>query len=113
MTDLHKITIAEARSRLRKKEITSVELTEACISAVEGSDALNAYCVKTPELAREQAKKADELLLKGNAPDMCGIPLGIKDLFCTKNVNSQAASKILTDFKPEYESTVKIGRAHV
>jgi aspartyl-tRNA(Asn)/glutamyl-tRNA(Gln) amidotransferase subunit A len=106
MTDLHKITIAEARSRLRKKEITSVELTEACISAVEGSDALNAYCVKTPELAREQAKKADELLLKGNAPDMCGIPLGIKDLFCTKNVNSQAASKILTDFKPEYESTV-------
>ena len=106
MTDLHKITIAEARSRLRKKEITSVELTEACISAVEGSDALNAYCVKTPELAREQAKKADGLLLKGNAPDMCGIPLGIKDLFCTKNVNSQAASKILTDFKPEYESTV-------
>ena len=106
MTDLHKITIAEARSRLRKKEITSVELTEACISAVEGSDALNAYCVKTPELAREQAKKADELLLKGNALDMCGIPLGIKDLFCTKNVNSQAASKILTDFKPEYESTV-------
>jgi aspartyl-tRNA(Asn)/glutamyl-tRNA(Gln) amidotransferase subunit A len=93
MTDLHKITIAEARSRLRKKEITSVELTEACISAVEGSEALNAYCVKTPELAREQAKKADELLLKGNAPDMCGIPLGIKDLFCTKNVNSQAASK--------------------
>jgi len=67
---------------------------------------LNAYCVKTPELAREQAKKADELLLKGNAPDMCGIPLGIKDLFCTKNVNSQAASKILTDFKPQYESTV-------
>jgi len=106
MTDLHKITIAEARSRLRKKEITSVELTEACISAVEGSEALNAYCVKTPELAREQAKKADELLLKGNAPDMCGIPLGIKDLFCTKNVNSQAASKILTDFKPQYESTV-------
>ena len=106
MTDLHKITIAEARSRLRKKEITSVELTEACISAVEGSEALNAYCVKTPELARMQAKKADELLLKGNAPDMCGIPLGIKDLFCTKNVNSQAASKILTDFKPEYESTV-------
>ena len=106
MSDLHKITIAEARSRLRKKEITSVELTEACISAVEGSEALNAYCVKTPELAREQAKKADELLLKGNAPDMCGIPLGIKDLFCTKNVNSQAASKILTDFKPEYESTV-------
>ena len=106
MTDLHKITIAEARTKLRKKEITSVELTESCISAVEESKALNAYCVKTPELAREQAKKADELLSKGNAPDMCGIPLGIKDLFCTKNINSQAASKILTDFKPEYESTV-------
>jgi Asp-tRNA(Asn)/Glu-tRNA(Gln) amidotransferase A subunit family amidase len=62
MTDLHKITIAEARTKLRKKEITSVELTESCISAVEESKALNAYCVKTPELAREQAKKADKLL---------------------------------------------------
>ena len=106
MTDLYKFTIAEARSKLRNREITSLELTESCINAVEGSDALNAYCLKTPDLAREQAKKADELLAKGNTQDMCGIPLGIKDLFCTKNVNSQAASKILTDFKPQYESTV-------
>ena len=106
MTDLHKITIAEARTKLRKKEITSVELTESCISAVEESKALNAYCVKTPELAREQAKKADELLSKGNAPDMCGIPLGIKDLFCTKGVRTTAGSKMLENFIPNYESTI-------
>lgn len=106
MTDLFKLTIAEARDKLRNKEITAAELTESCIGAVKASDALNAYCVKTPELAREQANKADAMLAKGNSPDMCGIPLGIKDLFCTKNVNSQAASQILTDFKPEYESTV-------
>lgn len=104
--ELSKLTIADARDKLRAKEITAVELTESCISAVAGADALNAYSVKTPEIAREQAAKADAMLAAGNAPDMCGIPLGIKDLFCTKGVNSQAASKILTDFKPEYESTV-------
>ena len=106
MTDLSKLTIADARDKLRAKEISAVELTESYIAAVAGSDALNAYSVKTPEIAREQAVNADAMLAKGDAPDMCGIPLGIKDLFCTKGVNSQAASKILTDFKPEYESTV-------
>ena len=61
---------------------------------------------KTPELALAQAENADKRLSQGSAPDMCGIPLGIKDLFCTKGVESQAASKILEGFKPEYESTV-------
>ena len=104
--ELSKLTIADARDKLRAKEITAVELTESCIGAVDGGDALNAYCAKTPEIAREQAANADAMLAKGDAPDMCGIPLGIKDLFCTKGVNSQAASNILKDFKPEYESTV-------
>jgi aspartyl-tRNA(Asn)/glutamyl-tRNA(Gln) amidotransferase subunit A len=106
MSDLNKLTITDARDMLRAKEISAVELTEACLSAVEAGDALNAYSAKTPDIALEQARAADARLANGDAPAMCGIPLGIKDLFCTKGVASQAASKILTGFKPEYESTV-------
>ncbi|PTV96521.1 aspartyl/glutamyl-tRNA(Asn/Gln) amidotransferase subunit A [Rhodobacter aestuarii] len=103
---LNKLTIAAARDGLKAGEFTSVELTESCLSAIEGADALNAYCAKTPEIALEQAKAADARIAGGDAPAMCGIPLGIKDLFCTKGVASQAASRILEGFKPEYESTV-------
>ncbi|MBR9863199.1 MAG: Asp-tRNA(Asn)/Glu-tRNA(Gln) amidotransferase subunit GatA [Rhodobacteraceae bacterium] len=106
MSGLNTLTIADARDKLRSKEISAVELTEACNAAVAGGDALNAYSVKTPEMALEQAKAADARLGQGDAPDLCGIPLGIKDLFCTKGVESQAASNILSGFKPEYESTV-------
>jgi len=106
MSALNTFTIAEARDKLRAKEVTAVELTQACLTAIEGADALGAYVHKTPDLAMEQAKAADARLASGDAPDMCGIPLGIKDLFCTKGVDSQAASRILQGFKPEYESTV-------
>ena len=104
--DLNKMTLADARNNLRAGEITSVELTEACLDAVEASGALNAFVHNTPELALEQAKAADARIAEGDAPSMCGLPLGIKDLFCTKGVPSQAASRILEGFKPEYESTV-------
>ena len=106
MSELNRLTIAEARDKLRAGDITSVELTEACLTATEGASALNAVVHHTPDLAREQAKAADARLQAGDAPAMCGIPLGIKDLFCTKGVPSQAASAILEGFKPEYESTV-------
>ncbi|MDM8166855.1 Asp-tRNA(Asn)/Glu-tRNA(Gln) amidotransferase subunit GatA [Roseovarius sp.] len=106
MTDLNTLTIAEARDKLRAGEVTSSELTEACLTAIEGAGALNAFVHNTPEIAREQAKFADARLQKGDDAPMCGIPLGIKDLFCTKGVPSQAASGILKGFKPEYESTV-------
>ena len=109
MSGLTKLTIAEARDRMRKGDLTSAEVTEACISAIDRADALNAFSSKTFDKAREQAKAADTRIKAGNAPDMCGIPLGIKDLFCTKGVPSQAASKILTGFKPEYESTITQG----
>ncbi|MFC0340068.1 Asp-tRNA(Asn)/Glu-tRNA(Gln) amidotransferase subunit GatA [Paracoccus niistensis] len=103
---LNELTIAEARDRLRAREITATELTDACLSAVEGAGALNAFVHHTPEIARQQAKAADERLASGDAPAMCGIPVGIKDLFCTKGVPSQAASRILEGFRPEYESTI-------
>jgi len=106
MADLNKLTIAAARDALRKGDVSSVELTEACLGEIESAGALNAFVHNTPEIARTQAAAADARIKAGDAPDMCGIPLGIKDLFCTKGVPSQAASNILKGFKPEYESTV-------
>jgi aspartyl-tRNA(Asn)/glutamyl-tRNA(Gln) amidotransferase subunit A len=99
-------TIAAARDALRKGEISAVDLTMSCLTAIDAGDGLNAFVHKTPEIALEQARAADAWLAKGDAPAMCGIPLGIKDLFCTKGVPSQAGSNILKGFKPEYESTV-------
>ncbi|MGA0539912.1 Asp-tRNA(Asn)/Glu-tRNA(Gln) amidotransferase subunit GatA [Neotabrizicola sp. VNH66] len=100
------LTIAAARDALRKGEITAVDLTMSCLTAIDAADALGAFVHKTPELALEQARAADARLAVGEAPDLCGIPLGIKDLFCTKGVPSQAASNILNGFRPEYDSTV-------
>ena len=100
------LTIAAARDALRKGEISAVDLTMSCLTAMDAGDALNAFVHKTPEIALEQARAADARLAAGDAPGMCGIPLGIKDLFCTKGVPSQAASNILKGFRPEYESTV-------
>ncbi|MDP5084315.1 MAG: Asp-tRNA(Asn)/Glu-tRNA(Gln) amidotransferase subunit GatA [Yoonia sp.] len=106
MSDLTKLTIAQARDAMRKGDTTSAEITAACLTAIAGADALGAFVHHTPEIATAQAAAADERIKAGEAPDMCGIPLGIKDLFCTKGVPSQAASRILEGFKPEYESTV-------
>ncbi|WOI34705.1 Asp-tRNA(Asn)/Glu-tRNA(Gln) amidotransferase subunit GatA [Tritonibacter scottomollicae] len=106
MSDLNKLGLAEARDLLRKGETTSVELTESCLKAIDAANALNAFVHKTPEIALERAKAADARIKEGDAPAMCGLPIGIKDLFCTKGVDSQAASNILKGFKPEYESTV-------
>ena len=106
MTDLTKMTLAGARDALRRGETTSVELTQTFLKEIEGAGALNAFVHHTPEIALEQAKAADARIAGGDAPAMCGLPIGIKDLFCTKGVPSQAASAILDGFKPEYESTV-------
>ncbi|SFI59574.1 Asp-tRNA(Asn)/Glu-tRNA(Gln) amidotransferase subunit GatA [Jannaschia pohangensis] len=106
MTDLTDLTIATARDALRAGETTAVELAEAHLTAIEGAGALNAFVHHTPDIARAQAAAADTRIKAGDAPALCGIPIGVKDLFCTKGVPSQAASRILQGFKPEYESTV-------
>jgi len=106
MSELTKLTVAAARDALRAGDVSSVELTEACLTAIEGADALGSFVHKTPEIARAQAAAADARIKAGDAPRMCGIPMGIKDLFCTKGVPSQAASRILEGFTPEYESSV-------
>ena len=100
------LTVAAARDALRRRELSAVDLTMACLTAMDAGDGLNAFVHKTPDIALAQARAADVRLAAGAAPDLCGIPLGIKDLFCTKGVASQAASNILRGFKPEYESTV-------
>ncbi|MDX2485333.1 MAG: Asp-tRNA(Asn)/Glu-tRNA(Gln) amidotransferase subunit GatA [Pseudodonghicola sp.] len=105
-SDLNKLGLADARDALRKGSVTSVELTEACLSAINASDALNAFVHKTPEIALERARAADLRIKAGDAPAMCGLPIGIKDLFCTQGVPSQAGSRILEGFLPQYESTV-------
>ena len=107
MSDLNKLGLAQARDALRKGETTSVELTTACLGAIEDAGALNAFVHKTPDLALDRASAADKRLQgREEAPAMCGLPIGIKDLFCTKGVPSQAGSRILQGFLPEYESTV-------
>ncbi|MFQ8430462.1 Asp-tRNA(Asn)/Glu-tRNA(Gln) amidotransferase subunit GatA [Amaricoccus sp. W119] len=106
MSDPAKFTIAEARDQLRARQIGAEELAEACLAAAEGATALNAYTALTPDRAREQAKAAADRLAQGEAPDLCGVPLGIKDLFCVEGAPAQAASNILDGFRPPYESTV-------
>ncbi len=106
MSDMSKMTLAQARDALRAGELTSAELTESCLERIGAAGALNAFVHDTSDLARAQATEADARIQAGDAPDLCGIPLGIKDLFCTEGVPSQAASRILEGFRPQYESTV-------
>jgi aspartyl-tRNA(Asn)/glutamyl-tRNA(Gln) amidotransferase subunit A len=107
LTELTKLSLADARKGLTNKSFTAVELTEAYIGAIDAAnDKLNAYVATTPDQARDMAKASDAKLAKGEAGLLEGIPLGVKDLFATKGVHTQAASHILDGFKPEYESTV-------
>ncbi|MGK2923926.1 MAG: Asp-tRNA(Asn)/Glu-tRNA(Gln) amidotransferase subunit GatA [Methyloceanibacter sp.] len=107
MTDLTNLTIAEARKGLRAKSFSAEELTQAHLDAMEKANAaLNAYVLPTPERALEMASASDAKLGKGEGGALEGIPLGIKDLFCTRDVRTTACSHILDGFTPTYESTV-------
>ncbi|MFZ5690842.1 MAG: Asp-tRNA(Asn)/Glu-tRNA(Gln) amidotransferase subunit GatA [Pseudomonadota bacterium] len=106
MSDLTRLTIAAARDGLKNKNFSASELIEAHIAAVEKARALNAYVLETPDHARAQAKASDARIASGDARPLEGIPIGVKDLFCTKDVRTTACSKILGNFVPTYESTV-------
>src|SRR5499427_2621426 len=106
MTDLTSLTLAQAREALRKKEFSATELAEAHLAAVEPARALNAFVMETPERARGMARASDERLAKGEGGPLEGLPLAIKDLFCTEGVRTTACSHILNNFVPTYESTV-------
>src|SRR3954468_12125743 len=106
MTDLTSMTIAEAKAGLASKSFTSLELTDAHLAAIEAARSLNAFILETPEKARDMARAIDAKIAKGEGGPLAGIPLGIKDLFATKDVRTTACSKILGNFVPPYESTV-------
>ena len=107
MTDLTSLTIAQAREKLKAKDISAAELTESYLSAIEAANPLlNAYVAVTPDKARAMAKASDERLAKGETRALEGIPLGIKDLFATEGIHTQAGSHVLDGFKPHYELTV-------
>ena len=106
MTALTDLTLAEARDAVRARKISSVELTKAFIGAVEAARPLNAFVTETPERALDMAKASDARIAKGEGGALEGLPLAIKDLFCTKGVRTTAGSNILSNFVPPYESTV-------
>ena len=104
LTDL---TLAEARDGLRRRAFSAAELTGAHLDAIERlNPRLNAYITVTGDEARQEAASADRALAGGDERPLLGIPLGIKDLFCTAGVRTTAGSRILEPFVPPYESTV-------
>ena len=106
MSELTTLNLVEARDGLKAKEFSATELTQAYNDAVEASSGLNAYVLPTPERALEMAAKSDRRLAAGEAGPLEGIPLGIKDLFCTEGFRTTAGSRILDNFVPTYESAV-------
>ncbi len=106
MTELTKITLGQAVEGLKNKQFSSSELTESFIKNIENNRHLNAFITESFDVARTAAKKSDEKITQNKAGKLEGIPLGIKDLFCTKNIRTTSASKMLENFVPTYESTV-------
>jgi aspartyl-tRNA(Asn)/glutamyl-tRNA(Gln) amidotransferase subunit A len=107
MTELTRLTLAEARDSLTRKDVSATELTKAFLDAIaRGNGALNAYVLPTPEHALKQAGESDARLAKRQGRALEGLPLGIKDLYCTKGVRTTACSNVLGEFTPTYESTV-------
>jgi aspartyl-tRNA(Asn)/glutamyl-tRNA(Gln) amidotransferase subunit A len=106
MNELTALSLAQARDALRNKEFSALELADAHLAAMEKARALNAFVLETPEQARTMARASDERLGKGEGGPLEGLPVGIKDLFCTAGVRTTACSHILDNFVPTYESTV-------
>ena len=106
MSELAALTLAQARDALRDKRCSALELADAHITAIEQARALNAFVLETADRAREMARASDARLAKGEGGALEGLPLGIKDLFCTDGVRTTACSHILENFVPTYESTV-------
>ncbi|HKS87025.1 MAG TPA: amidase, partial [Pseudolabrys sp.] len=106
MTDLTSLNLAEARDALKKKSFSAVELADAHLAAIEKARGLNAYVLETPERAIEMARESDARIASGAARPLEGLPLAVKDMFCTAGVRSTACSHILDNFVPTYESTV-------
>jgi aspartyl-tRNA(Asn)/glutamyl-tRNA(Gln) amidotransferase subunit A len=106
MSDLLSLSAVEARVALDKKDISAVELTTAYLAAADETAALNNYVARSADQALAMAAESDKRIADGKAGLLEGVPIGVKDLFCTKGVASTACSRILDGFVPRYESTV-------
>ncbi|MBN9412396.1 MAG: Asp-tRNA(Asn)/Glu-tRNA(Gln) amidotransferase subunit GatA [Candidatus Paracaedimonas acanthamoebae] len=107
MTKLTDLTLCEARDGLINKQFSAQELTQSHLEKMDETRALNAYITETPDIALKMAQASDAKVAKGEElGTLEGLPIGIKDLFCTKDIRTTAGSKILDDYKPQYESTV-------
>lgn len=106
MTDLTNLTLTETLDGLKNKQFSATEVTQSYLKSMEANRRLNAYILETPEVALTQAKEADTRYANGTNKALDGIPMGIKDLFCTKGIRTTACSHILDNFIPQYESTV-------
>ncbi|MDY5051493.1 MAG: amidase, partial [Candidatus Mucispirillum faecigallinarum] len=107
MAELTSLSIAELSKGFNNKEFSSTEVTKAYIEKMEQGRKYNAFITETPEYALKQAAESDKRISKGERlSDLDGVPLAVKDLFCTENIRTTAASKILENFIPPYESTV-------
>ncbi|MGE3998174.1 MAG: amidase family protein, partial [Variibacter sp.] len=106
MSDLTSLTITQARRALTQKEVSAVELTDAHLAAMEAARGLNAFVTETPDRARAMARDSDARIARGEVRPLEGIPIAVKDMFCTADVRTTAGSRILSDFTPTYESTV-------
>ena len=103
---LHRLTIHQAHELLRQREVSAVELTESVLARIDGCDPeIKAYITVTPEVALEQAARADERIAKGDAGPLTGIPVAIKDNMCTRGVRTSCGSRILENFSPPYTAT--------
>ena len=106
-SELNKLTIAEASAMLREREITAMEPTRDCLDRIAVAEPrLHAFITVCEQQALEQAREADARLEAGDAPALCGIPLGIKDIAAMKGVRTTCASRILDNFVPPFDATV-------
>ncbi len=106
MAGLTDLTLAAARDLMARGQISSRELTEAHLQAMAAARGLNAYLVETPDRALADADAADARRRGGQVGLIDGIPIGVKDLFCTRGVATTAGSRMLEGFVPTYEFTV-------
>ncbi|KQO53615.1 MULTISPECIES: Asp-tRNA(Asn)/Glu-tRNA(Gln) amidotransferase subunit GatA [unclassified Methylobacterium] len=106
MTQINELTLAEARDGLKAKDFSATDLAKAHLAAMEKARGLNAYLLETPDRALQMAEVSDAKIASGEARPLEGLPLGVKDLFCTHGVATTAGSKILEGFQPHYESAV-------
>ena len=105
--NLNELTITEARERLQRREISSVQLTQAVLDRIRSvDDRVGAFITVAADSALEQARAADQRLADGDAAPLTGIPLSIKDIICTRDLLTTCASRMLHNFVPQYDATV-------